>query len=81
VIPKGFVRVRHCGFLANRSKNLLSRCRQLLDLSPTVPKLPQRSVQELMLQLTGLDISRCPLCQKGTLVFVVELPVVAWDSS
>jgi Putative transposase len=82
VIPKGFVRVRHFGFLANRSKDLLAKCRQLLDLSPTVPKLPQRSVQELMLQLIGIDITRCPLCQKGTLVFLANLPVPApWDSS
>jgi Putative transposase/Transposase zinc-binding domain len=81
VIPEGFVRVRHFGFLANRSKSLLSKCRQLLDLSPTVPKLPQRSVHELMLQLTGIDITRCPLCQQGTLVFVAALPIVAWDSS
>jgi hypothetical protein len=82
VIPKGFVRVRHFGFLANRSKSLLSKCRQLLNLSPTVPKLPQRSVQELMLQLTGIDISRCPVCQHGTLVFVANLRVPApWDSS
>ena len=34
VIPKGFVRVRHFGFLANRSKGLLAKCRQLLDLGP-----------------------------------------------
>ena len=82
VIPKGFVRVRHFGFLANRSKDLLAKCRQLLDLCPTVPKLPQRSVQELMLQLIGIDITRCPLCQKGTLVFLANLPVPApWDSS
>ena len=81
VIPKGFVRVRHFGFLANRSKSLLSKCRQLLNLSPTVPKLSQRSVQELMLQLIGIDISRCPVCQQATLVFVAELPIVAWDSS
>ena len=82
VIPKGFVRVRHFGFLANRSKNLLSKCRQLLDLNSALPKLPQRSVHELMLQLTGIDISRCPLCQKGTLVFFANLPVpVPWDSS
>ena len=40
VIPKGFMRVRHFGFLANRSKGLLSKCRQLLDLGPTLPKLP-----------------------------------------
>jgi predicted Zn-ribbon and HTH transcriptional regulator len=82
VVPKGFVRVRHFGFLANRSKSLLSKCRQLLNLSFTVPKLPQRSVQELMLQLTGIDISRCPVCQQGTLVFVANLPVPGpWDSS
>jgi len=82
VIPKGFVRVRHFGFLANRSKSLLSKCRQLLDLNPALPKLPQQSVQELMLQLTGIDITRCPLCQKGTLVFLANLPVpTPWDSS
>lgn len=81
VIPKGFVRVRHFGFLANRSKDLLSKCRQLLNLGPDRPKLPSKSVHELMLQLTGIDITRCPLCQQGTLVFVAELPIVAWDSS
>jgi len=82
VIPKGFVRVRHFGFLANRSKSLLSKCRRLLDLGPVPPKLPQKSVHELMLQLTGIDITRCPLCQKGTLVFLADLPVpTPWDSS
>jgi predicted Zn-ribbon and HTH transcriptional regulator len=81
VIPKGLVRVRHFGFLSNRSKSRLSKCRQLLDLDPTVPKLSQRSVHPMMLQLTGIDISRCPLCQKGTLVFLADLPIVAWGSS
>ena len=77
VIPKGFVRVRHFGVLANRSKSLLSKCRQLLDLNPAVPKLPPKSVRELMLELTSIDITRCPRCQKGTLVLLAELPVPA----
>jgi hypothetical protein len=82
VIPKGFVRVRHFGFLANRSKGLLAKCRQLLDLSFALPELPKKSVHQLMLELTGIDITRCPLCQKGTLVFLANLPVPApWDSS
>ncbi len=82
VIPKGFVRVRHFGFLTNRSKGLLAKCRQLLDVDPALPKLPSKSVHELMLELTGVDITRCPLCQKGTLVFFTNLPVPApWDSS
>jgi hypothetical protein len=76
------VRVRHFSFLANRSKSLLAKCGQLLDLDPALPQLPAKSVHELMLQLTGIDITRCPLCQKGTLVFLSDLPVpMLWDSS
>jgi putative transposase len=81
VIPKGFVRVRHSGILANRSKSLLSKCRQLLELSPALPKLPQKSVHQLMLELTGIDITRCPLCQKGTLVLLADLPLPAPQDS
>jgi Putative transposase/Transposase zinc-binding domain len=81
VIPKGFMRVRHYGFLANHSKDCLSKCRQLMGLSPPTQP-PQRSTEELMLALTGIDIHRCPLCQKGTLVWVSELAVsLPWDSS
>jgi len=47
-----------------------------------VPKLAQKSVRQLMLELTGIDITRCPLCQKGTLLLFANLPVpVPWDSS
>ena len=82
VIPKGFVRVRHFGFLANRSKGLRAKCRQLLGVDPALPELPAKSVHELMLQITGIDITRCPLCQQGTLVFFANLPAPApWDSS
>ena len=82
VIPKGLMRVRHFGFLANRSKKRLSIRRQLLGLLPALPKPPQRSTHELMLALTGIDLTRCPLCQKGTLIFLAKLPNPAlWDSS
>lgn len=37
VLPKGFVRIRHFGFLANRFRTRsLALCRQLLDVSPPV---------------------------------------------
>ena len=82
VIPKGFMRVRHYGFLANHCKEALSKCRQLIGLTPAPPPSPQRSIEELMLALTGIDIHRCPLCQNGTLVWVCELAVsLPWDSS
>jgi hypothetical protein len=73
VIPKGLMRVRHFGFLANNSKKRLSKCRQLLGLLPALPKPLQRSIHELMLRLTGIDLSRCPRCRKGTLICRAQL--------
>ena len=75
VIPKGFMRVRHYGFLANHRKHCLSKCRQLMGLSPALIPPPQRSPDELMLALMGIDIHRCPRCQTGTLIWVSDLAV------
>jgi hypothetical protein len=86
VLPRGFMRIRHFGYLANPSKTLLSKCRQLLDLNPDPPAITKKSTHELMLQLTGLDITRCPRCKMGTLTFLAILPAcksypTPWDSS
>ena len=86
VLPDGFMRIRHFGFLANRSKkHALPQCRKLLGLHPALPEIPKRSAHDLLLELTGIDLSRCPRCQKGTMIVVAELPALPyspqWDSS
>jgi predicted Zn-ribbon and HTH transcriptional regulator len=83
VLPDGFMRIRHFGFLANRAKkHALPQCRKLLGLCSALPKLAKKSAQDLLLELTGIDLSRCPRCQKGTLIVIGELPkVLRWDSS
>jgi hypothetical protein len=86
VLPDGFMRIRHFGFLANRSKkHALPQCRQLLGLNPALPEIPKRSAQDLLRELTGIDLSRCPSCKLGTMIVVGELPPPAnssrWDSS
>jgi hypothetical protein len=82
VIPKGFMRVRHFGFLANNAKERLSKCRQLLGLLPALPKPFQRSTHQLMLALTGVDLIRCPRCRNRTLVLLARLPTpIPQDSS
>ncbi len=86
VLPRGFMRIRHFGFLANHAKALRAKCRQFLGLNPDPPAITKKSTHELMLQLTGLDITRCPRCKMGTLTFLATLPVcksdpAAWDSS
>jgi hypothetical protein len=58
-LPDWFMRIRHFGFLANRAKKQsLTRCRKLLGLYPALPEIPETSPRDLMLELTGIDLSR-----------------------
>jgi Putative transposase/Transposase zinc-binding domain len=63
VLPSGFIRIRHYGLLANRSKaSALPLCRQALGhVEPSPPPEPQ-SVAQWMQRWTGIDITRCPAC-------------------
>jgi len=75
VLPDSYMRIRHYGFLANRCKKQdLARCRELLNLSPELPEIPEKTIQEKMLQLTGLDVTQCPCCKQGRMKRIMELP-------
>jgi hypothetical protein len=77
VLPPGFMKIRHFGFLANPCKaDNLNRIRQQLGEPPLpdAPQPPAETVVEMMLRITGQDISRCPRCRQGHLVRVTELP-------
>ena len=81
VLPKGFVRCRHYGFLAARAKRHdLACCRRLLGLSPDAPQPPPRSAPERIKNLTGFDPTLCPCCRKGTLIFLCDLPPLQRDN-
>jgi hypothetical protein len=74
VLPDDFMRIRYYGFLSNRCKKKnLSKCRQLLRLSP-LPEPAEKTNQEMMLELTGIDINKCPCCGKGTMKVIGEIP-------
>ncbi len=74
VLPVGYVRIRHSGFLANRyKKDNIKRCRELMGHSQELPESTEKTSQELMLELTGIDISRCPCCKEGTLRVIEEI--------
>jgi hypothetical protein len=65
VVPSGFMRIRHFGLLANRTRrDTLTQCRALLSHSP-IEDAPPESVVGLMYRLTGVDLSRCPVCADG----------------
>jgi hypothetical protein len=80
VLPKGFVKIRHFGFLAHPERRAaLQLARELLGAPEPPPEVPQKTAER-----------KCPCCGIGTLCFLgwvpagthVELPVpVLVDSS
>ena len=77
VLPGGFVRIRHFGFLANcHRETKLALCRELLG----VPQLdPQQSStpddwKTFYETLTGESLTLCPVCRQGRMVTVEVLP-------
>ena len=86
ILPDGFMRIRHFGFLANRSKKqALAQCHRLLKLDPALPQRLNHSAKDVLLKLTGFDLNRCPNCQNGTMIVAGDLPPISsssrWDSS
>jgi len=74
VLPRGFMRIRHFGLLANRHrKSKLERCRELLAVPPPPAKLDE-SILERVKRLTGQDLTRCPFCRDGTMRITRPLP-------
>ena len=83
ILPKGFMRIRHYGLLANRSRRtLLGNCKQLLGVpSQTLPQAPRETWQDLVQRLTGKDPTLCPRCAQGQLVIQASLlpqPLSTW---
>jgi hypothetical protein len=74
ILPLRFVRIRQYGFLANRNRKAnLSHIRLLLK-SPPQPDHANTSTEQMMIELTGVDITRCPYCQEGQMLVVAEIP-------
>jgi hypothetical protein len=68
VLPKGFMRIRHYGLLANRAKQQrLAACRLLLGVALPEPSEP-KSPADWLLLWTGQDVTRCPHCGHPELV-------------
>jgi len=73
-LPKRFVRIRHYGFLANRNRSAnLTAIRQLMGLSDPSDQ-DVETVEGILQQLTGIDITVCPCCQKGKMHLFQKIP-------
>lgn len=75
VLPDGFQRIRHYGFLAHRYRQAkLVLCRQLLGTSTsTAPRQDKSDYRDLYEQLTGRSLRECPVCHEGQMVVIAVL--------
>jgi hypothetical protein len=70
VVPRGFVRIRQFGFLANRNrKRNLAACRSLLASRPAIVCSPF-SPSNASVETVSEERNRCPVCKIGRLVIV-----------
>lgn len=75
VLPTGFVRVRHYGFLANRACQKLALCRALLaGETPTELAETSPSSESPAATASRPDGTVCPVCGEGRLVTIEMLP-------
>ena len=79
VLPPGFHRIRHYGFLGNRHRaEKLALCRHLLGM--LLPVLPAstgpRDYRDVYEALTGVSLRVCPVCQRGQMVWLAPLSPV-----
>ena len=99
VLPPRFVKIRHYGLMApSNAKTKLEQARALLSLQKTPdPEEPKdqeldttseaKTWQEMLLALTGKDLTTCPQCGQGRLIRCRlrgsegTLAPAPWDSS
>jgi hypothetical protein len=67
VLPDGFVRIRHFGFLANRVRQeKLERCRSLLAAAPALTDTSIIAYRDGM--AAEQERTRCPACKTGKMI-------------
>ena len=75
VLPMGFVKIRYFGFLSHKNKNqAIALIRKIIDPDAELPEKIAETIMEMMLRLTGKDITCCPKCEKGKMKTIRKLP-------
>jgi len=91
VLPPGFHRIRHYGFLGARHRRTkLPLCRQLIGSSVPIPPPPPVSRAapntERIEVPTGISLRTCPACHQGQMIVIerlrpIAVPVCSLDTS
>jgi hypothetical protein len=75
VLPRGFVRIRQFGFLANRvRKDKLALCRSLLNAQPPLTNRGTPAASDADFKDSDSELHRCPICKLGRLILAQVIP-------
>jgi hypothetical protein len=76
------MKIRYYGFLGHANKKVsIPLLRLLIDPEAKIAEKLAETVQEMMIRLTGVDLSLCPECGKGKMVYIEDLPNLLRDTS
>lgn len=68
VLPKYFVKIRHYGIFSTRvKKQKLALIRKALN-QPAPPKKDKMTLAQVVLETTGVDVTKCTSCKEGTMI-------------
>jgi hypothetical protein len=71
ILPRGFVRIRHYGLLANRCRReSLEQCRKLLARSADQPVSPESANEVEGQPKADREPQLCPVCQVGRMLIL-----------
>lgn len=69
VLPHGFFKIRYYGILSSRNhKTKLAQCKILLRVKIESDVSPTKRWEEILFELTGIDMRVCPVCGNGRMV-------------
>lgn len=71
ILPSRFVKIRHYGILSNKNRNTkLKKCKKLTGVEQSIIEriVEKLNTAQLLLKLTGKDLSICPCCKKGKMI-------------
>ena len=63
ILPRGYRKIRHAGFLSNRSRKKLNMQQMHMGILPKQPL--KKDWQTISKEKLGFDAGQCPCCKKG----------------
>ena len=76
VLPHGFTKIRHYGFLSSRSKTTdLVRIRLALKIPDPPPKI-KLSTRQILTEMNGIDPFFCPICKTDSMQVIEVKPSI-----